>query len=106
MRRAALLVLLSCALLAAPLSALTATRVTVATTATLVYTARDGGSSVLVRNAGSASVFLGDATVTTASGFELVAGSAVRLDFTQKSDTVYGIVATGTNRVDAIEGRR
>jgi hypothetical protein len=88
------------------LSAIVATRVTVATTATLLYTAATGGSNVLIRNpAGGASVYLGAAAVTTATGFELVAGDAVTLPL-GPSDPVYGIVTTGTVIVHVMESRR
>lgn len=78
--------------------AVNGSRVTVATTATAISGAdSDGvyGSSVLVKNAGAASVFLGGSGVTTEAGFELAAGEAVSLDL-NVSDSVYGIVASGT----------
>lgn len=99
-------IVLALLLVAAPgLQAITAARVTVATTATLIYTAATGGSTVLIRNAGSASVFLGPSGVTTAVGFELLAGDAVTLPV-GPSDTVYGIVASGTVVVHTLETRR
>jgi len=105
MRRAFVLGLACWLVVTVPLAALTVSRVTVATTATLLYTAAAGGSTVLIRNAGSASVFLGDATVTTSTGFELVASDALSLPL-GPNDTIYGIVATSTNRVDVLESRR
>lgn len=89
----------------APLSAVTVSRVTCATTATLAYTAATGGSTVLLRNAGAASVFLGPAAVTTATGWELVTGAGLSVPL-GPGDTLYCIVASGTNRVDAMEARR
>lgn len=87
------------------LSAITPGRTTVAVTATLIYTAATGGATVLIRNAGTASVFLGGSTVTTATGFELLAGDTVTLPI-GALDTVYGIVASGTVIVHSLETRR
>lgn len=78
-------------------------RTTVGTTATLVYTAPGRGGTVLLRNTDAAvSVFLGDANVTTANGFELIAGAGVSFPL-QKGEKVYAIVSAGTVRVDRIE---
>lgn len=87
------------------LSAITAVRITCATTATLAYTAATGGSTALFRNAGTASVFLGAAAVTTSTGFEVIPGAAVSLPL-GPSDPVYCIVVTSTNRLDVVESRR
>ena len=61
--------------------AIAAGRVTVTTSATSLMVASDVdgtyGSSITVRNAGAASVFLGGATVTTSTGFELEAGATL-----------------------------
>lgn len=78
-------------------------RVTVATTATAIFTAARRGSSVVICNRHSASIFIGPSTVTTANGFEIVAGDCT----TQRPyprDTIYGIVAAATARVDYAEG--
>jgi hypothetical protein len=92
--------------LAGPLAALTAARVTVASTATLVSTgSTTGGSSVLIRNAGAASVYLGAVAVTTATGFELPAGDAITVPL-GPSEPVYGIVTTGTVVVHKLEIQR
>lgn len=80
---------------------LSATRVTVATTATLVCTAFPRGGSCLIRNAGANSMFLGDATVTTANGFELVSTAAVSLPL-ERAEKVYAVVAAATERADVI----
>jgi hypothetical protein len=97
--------LLALAVLTAPLAAVVYTRVTVATSATLIYTGASGGSTVLIRNAGAASVYLGDAAVLTSTGFELTAGSAVSLPV-GPNDPVYGIVVTSTVIVHTLESRR
>jgi hypothetical protein len=84
-------------------SVFNAGRVTVATTATAVYTAPARGATVLLCNRHSASIFIGPSTVTTANGFEVAAG-----DCTQQTPyaraTIYGIVAAATARVDYTEG--
>lgn len=85
---------------------LVASRVTVATTATLIYTAPARDGTVTIRNTdATASVYLGDVTVTTANGFELLAGAGVSLPML-KGEKVYGIVAASTVRVDKIEHPR
>jgi hypothetical protein len=84
-------------------SVFNAGRVTVATTATAVYTAPPRGATVLLCNRHSASIFIGPSTVTTANGFEVAAG-----DCTQQTPyaraTIYGIVAAATARVDYTQG--
>jgi hypothetical protein len=97
--------LLAVALLAVPLAAIVVTRVTVATTQTLVYTAASGGSRILIRNPGAASVYLGATGVLTTTGFELAAGDAVMLPL-EPNDLLYGIVATGTVIVHTAEASR
>jgi len=87
----------------AGVAAIVAARVTVATTATLIYTPPPSGGTGLIRNAGTASVYLGDAAVTTATGWELIPGAAVSLP---AIDPIYGIVAASTNRVDVVETSR
>ena len=82
-------------------------QVSVGTTATRVdvtdpWYANSALGSVLVRNRGSVSVFLGGSAVTTANGFELGAGESVSMDLGTK-DTLYGIVASGTARVDVVQ---
>jgi hypothetical protein len=83
----------------------TAGRITVTTTATALYRAQLRGSSVLLCNRHTASVYLGgDATLTTANGFELAAGDCT----TQrpfKGDRIWFIVAAATARVDYTEGQ-
>lgn len=83
----------------------TATRVTVATTQTLIYTGAAGGSTVLLRNPGTVSVYLGPTGVLTTTGFELAAGDAITIAM-GPNDPLYGIVASGTNIVHVLETRR
>ncbi len=84
-------------------AAFNAGRVTVATTATAIFTAARRGSSVLICNRHTTSIFIGPSTVTTANGFEVAAGDCT----TQRPfprDTIFGIVAAATARVDYAEG--
>jgi len=92
-------------LLAAPAAAVVINRVTVATTETLIYTAPVGGATVIVRNPGTVSVYLGPTGVLTTTGFELAAGDAMSIPM-GSGDTLYGIVASGTNVVHTMEPRR
>lgn len=93
-------------LLAVTGHAATMTRVTVATTATLVYTApaTGRGAVVLIRNPSAVSVYVGSSAVTTATGFEIAAGDALSLAL-QSQETVYGIVAAATQVVHVVDGR-
>lgn len=79
------------------------TRVSVATTATKLNSAAgDGyaGQSLLVRNRGAASVFLGASDVTTATGYELLADESLALDL---NEDVYAICASGTVACHVLE---
>lgn len=102
-RRIAALALLL-ALVAADARAVVYTRVTVATTATLLYTAPNSSvGRVLVRNPSTVSVYVGDINVTTANGFEIVAGDALGINLFN-GDKLYGIVAAATQVVYMIQG--
>lgn len=81
--------------------AISSAQVSVGTTATSVLAAGVGGGRVRVRNAGAASVFLGASGVTTAAGYELTTGSTVDLVL-EANETLYGIVATGTQTVHVL----
>lgn len=88
--------------------AVVSTRVTVATTATLLYTAPSSGvcpaspaCRVLVRNPSAVSVYVGDATVTTATGFEIASGDALATNV-RSGDALYGIVAAATQVVHTV----
>ena len=79
------------------------TRVSVATTATKLNAAGTdnvSGASILVRNRGAASVFLGASDVTTATGYELLADESLALDL---NEDVYGICASGTVACHVLE---
>lgn len=81
-------------------------RVTVATTATLIYTAPNTpqGARVLIRNPSAVSVYLGPATVATTTGFEVAAGDAVSVAL-YPNETIYGVVAAATQVVHVMDGR-
>jgi hypothetical protein len=74
----------------------------VATTATLIVAQRSGRDTVVVENTGTTDVYLGNSTVTTTSGLLLpgVIGASVAIETT---DAVYGVVASGTQKVCAVE---
>lgn len=106
------LIVLACvfAVLAAQPSALTATRVTVSTTATLLYTGPALPSGVcpdsvacrvLVRNPSTVSLYIGTSTVTTATGFEIAAGDALSIHL-RSNEGLYGIVAAATQVVHTV----
>lgn len=90
--------------------AINASRVTVGTTATALATesASSGtGSSglFLLYNRGTVSVFIGGSGVTTTAGFEVDAGETVSALEVALGETLYGIVASGTCRVDVLRLR-
>jgi hypothetical protein len=73
---------------------LSASRVSVTTSATLLATGTDNQDSVAIKNPGSntAPVFIsGSSSVTTGTGFEIAAGETLVLDI-DSGETVYGIV--------------
>lgn len=79
--------------------------VTVTTTATLLATGGGGNTSGTVITvkpaaAGSADVFLGNATVTAANGLPL--GGGISFDLSS-GEALYGIVASGTVAVRVME---
>jgi hypothetical protein len=75
---------------------------TVGATATLIVAQRSGRDTVVVENTGTTAVYLGNSSVTVNSGLLLpgVVGASVALETT---DAVYGIVASGTQVVCAVE---
>ena len=78
--------------------------VTVATTATaLPTTALAGRKSILIQNAGSATMYLGGSTVTTSNGILLAAGLSLPFDIGE-AVTIYAIVADGTQEARILEG--
>ena len=75
---------------------------TVGTTATLIVAQRSGRDTVVIENTGTTDVYLGNASVTTSNGLLLpgTVGAAVSLEPT---DAVYWLVASGTQKVCAVE---
>jgi hypothetical protein len=73
-------------------------QVVVGTTATLISAARDGTDDVTIVNFGTTQVFIGNANVTTGTGFPLpgVVGASLTIPATT---AIYGIVASGTQPV-------
>jgi hypothetical protein len=102
--RIVLLVVVFVALLASAASAVAINRITVGTSATLIFTAPPAGvARVLIRNPGAVSVYVGPAGVTTATGFEIAAGDSVGLNLSY-GDPIYGVVAAATQVVYTISG--
>lgn len=73
--------------------------VSVATTATALHASDADGQSLLVSNVGAATVYLGPAGVTTATGLPLAAGASVSINSLVGGEVLYGIVAASTNEV-------
>jgi len=61
-----------------------------------------GVGRFLLRNKGVISIDLGSAAVASGSGFELAAGEAVSMEFAF-GDSLYGITASSTCRVDVLK---
>lgn len=81
-------------------------RVTVTTTATLLTEAPDDyikGQTVLVRNRGSASIFVGGPDVTADDGFEVQADELLSVDV-DVDERLYGITASGTVLCHVLNG--
>ncbi len=83
--------------------ALSGAQVTVATSATALYPS-DSTGTMLVRNRGSVAVYIGGSGVTTGAGFQLDPGESATMDLPRSGHGgAYGIVATGTARVDVLK---
>jgi hypothetical protein len=91
--------------------AVTHAHVSVAATATVVaaptteyHGARDR-VGVSIQNIGAATVYLGGSDVTTTSyGYQLAAGASMSIDL-EYGDTLYGVVAAGTNVVAVLKAQ-
>lgn len=79
----------------------TAERVAVGTSATALNAQGTAALELTIRNAGGASVFLGDASVTASTGLELTTGETmtVRVD---GGDRLHAVAATGTEEVHVL----
>ena len=97
-----MLALVVVALLVVPVVAsVTTTRVTVANTATTLFSVQPFSQDVAIANRGSNPMFIGDSTVTTANGFQLDVNSTI--SFTAVANTAFfGIVASGTETAHVI----
>lgn len=87
--------------------AIAARRVSVEVTATRLDTVADdadsiSGQSILVRNKGTVSVYIGPSNVTTATGFELAVGESASFE-ASVGDALYGIAASGGQTVHVLE---
>ena len=77
---------------------------TIAATATAIpATALVGRTTIVMKNTGSATIYVGSSTVTTANGYPLAAGAELALDLNENV-VIYGIVATSTETLAIIEG--
>lgn len=78
--------------------------VSVATTATLIAnggTAMNTDDVIILNPSGNETVYLGAANVSTATGFPLAAGGV--FEWALSGDSIYGIVASGTETVNVAE---
>ena len=106
MRRWGLALVLGLALGASVAAAVVARRVTVTTTATAIAANTVGQPiDVALVNRCTASVVLGGAGVTAADGLELAAGAGLAIVL-GPAETLYGIVAADTCRVDVLLTRQ
>lgn len=78
--------------------AVSQSRVTVGTSVTLIGSPETDGdrrSSVIIRNRGSVSIFIGGSGVTSTNGFQLDAGESITAEFIA-SDSIYAVTSTGS----------
>lgn len=83
------------------------TAVSVATTATVLVTGIGNLQDArpwLIHNAGAAVVYIGGSDVTTANGIPVAIGEKVT-GFAPANESLYGIVASGTEAVRVLAGR-
>jgi len=75
---------------------ITNNHVTVSATASLIATIPSGGGTVYITNSDStATVYIGDSSVTTDTGLQLLPGQSISGTFAPE-ENIYGIVSTGT----------
>ena len=85
-----------------PARALVTAQVDVGSSPTLIIAARDDRRAVLVVNHGTADVFIGDSTVSALTGLLLPGTKGAALSV-PTDVAIYGIVASGIQRVSAAE---
>lgn len=82
-----------------------ATRVSVGTSAVNLVTADNAdlsvGSALTLRNTGSTSIYLGGASVTTGTGFEIKTNESFSIN--TNGNALYAISASGTNLVHVLQ---
>lgn len=59
--------------------------------------------SILIRNRGTAAVFLGPPGVTTATGYQLDAGESLGADTFDDLEPLYGIAAAGSHECHILQ---
>jgi len=75
--------------------------ISVTTAATLIKATNASRKSILIRNNGSSTLYIGgNNSVTTSNGFEVIAGEEI---YIKDTDEIYGIVASGTLDVRYLE---
>lgn len=75
--------------------------VTVATTATLIVAADDQNRWIYIHNAGGAKIYVGNADVTTSTGYHIGNGESQQI-FIPSKETLYGVVASSTNVINVM----
>lgn len=80
--------------------AATTARISVGTSAALLAADADSGAA-LIRNRGTGAVYLGDASVTSATGFQVDPGETIPMDL-YPGDALYAISASGSNSVHVL----
>lgn len=80
-----------------------AARVSVAQVAIAVLTGTGINVPSVVRNRGTAAVYLGGSAVTTSTGFQLDIGEAVSV-YLAPGEILYGISVSGTHVVHGLQG--
>lgn len=74
---------------------------TVATSATLLVAADNLNRWVYFHNGGGAKIYIGGVGVTTTTGFHLANNESLQM-FLPADQTVYAVVASGTNTVTVL----
>lgn len=76
--------------------------VSVTTTATLIVPAWIGWREVMLHNIGNGIVYLGDAAVTSSTGFYVDKAAGVMRVQLPPNETIYGITSTGTETITVL----
>ena len=85
-------------------SVFVATKLNITSTATAIpATTLVGRRSMVIKNEGSNTIYLGASTVTVASGYKLNSGDEKPFDVGDDI-ILYGIVSTGTEELRVLEG--